>query len=270
MSLRMLRATPREAREAAVRRLCATAAMGDGATLCRVLGRYKMFVDDQDFGLAPNLMLDGYWESWMTEAVLTRAADGMIAVDVGANVGYFTLLLADCVGAAGHVHAFEPNGRIRDLAARSLALNGLAARVTLHARPLGARSGDAVRLVVPANQPMNGHLAPADGAAPPLRTITLDDALGGGRVDIVKIDAEGAEYDIWRGMRTIVARGEPMTILLEFTPSRYADPAGFLAELEGAGFALSRIDPRRGVARVSAQAVLRAPATLDQMLALVR
>jgi FkbM family methyltransferase len=271
LSLKMLRNIPREAREAAIRRLCATVPMAGGIILCRVLGRYKMLVDDTDLGLGPHLMLEGFWESWVTEVVLAYARPGMVAVDAGANVGYFTLLMADCAGDHGHVHAFEPNPRMRDLAQRSAAMNGLDRRITMHAGPLGARSGEQVRLIIPDNQPMNAHLAPAAMDDPEaLQTIALDDALACGRVDLVKIDAEGAEYAIWRGMQAIVARGEPMTILLEFTPERIADPAGFLAELAAAGFGLARIDPRHGVVPVSAQAVLDAPASVDQMLALTR
>jgi FkbM family methyltransferase len=272
MSLKMLRSIPREAREAAIRRLCRTVPMAGGVILCRVLGRYKMLVDDRDHGLAPHLMLDGVWESWITEVVLARLRPGMVAVDAGSNLGYFTLLMADCVGEDGHVHAFEPNPRMAELAQRSAAMNGLEARITLHAHPLGARSGDPVRLIVPDNQPMNAHLAPAaaDDPGAPLRTVSLDDALAGGRVDLVKIDAEGAEYAIWRGMQAIVARNEPMVILLEFTPERIPDPAGLLAELSAAGFGLARIDPRHGVVPVSTSEVLNAPASVDQMLAFTR
>ncbi len=272
MSLKMLRSIPREAREAGIRRLCTTVPMAGGVILCRVLGRYKMLVDDRDDGLAPHLMLDGVWENWTTEVILARLGPGMVAVDVGANLGYFTLLMADCVGEGGHVHAFEPNPRMADLARRSAAMNGLGDRITLHANPVGARHGERVRLIVPDNQPMNAHLAPAAADMPeaPLHTVTLDDALAGSRVDLVKIDAEGAEYAIWRGMQAIVARNEPLTILLEFTPDRIADPAGFLAELSAAGFGLARIDARRGIVPVATAAVLGAPASVDQMLAFTR
>jgi FkbM family methyltransferase len=271
MSLKMLRETPREAREAAIRRLCSAVPMTGGVVLCRVLGRYKMLVDEGDFGLAPHLLLEGCWESWVTEVVLDCARPGMVAVDVGANLGYFTLLLAECVGAAGHVHAFEPNPRMLELAGRSAALNGLRGQITLHGSPLGARDGAAVRLIVPANAPMNAHLAAAAEDDPmALRTSTLDGLLGAGRVDLVKIDAEGAEYAIWRGMQEIVGRGEAMTILLEFTPERIVDPAGFLAELAAAGFGLSRIDQRDGVMAVTAAEVLAGAGDLDQMLLLRR
>jgi hypothetical protein len=105
----------REARtlnEATIRSLCHSAYLGDNTALCRVLGRYKMYVDSQDFGLSPHLMLDGYWEMWVTEALVSLVRPGMVVADIGANLGYYALLLADLVGDAGMVHAFEltPHG----------------------------------------------------------------------------------------------------------------------------------------------------------------
>ena len=272
MSLKLLRETPREAAEAAIRLLCAAVRMGDETTLCRALGRYKMFVDNADFGLAPHLLLDGFWEMWVTRAMLEVVHPGMVAVDVGANVGYFTLLLADIVGPDGRVLAFEPNPRPLHLLERSLRLNGLADRVALHGVPLAATSGNAVYLVVPVGEPKNAHLSPeADSSAGhALHSATLDDVVGDGRVDFVKIDAEGAERDIWQGMQRIVARGQPMTVFLEFVADRYAAPDALLAEFAGRGFHLRRIDPRRGMIDLSAREVLDAPAGVDQMLVLSR
>ncbi len=277
LTLEALRDLPRQVSGRAIRDLCAAVPMSDDMILCRILGRYKLFVDAADFGHSPHLMLDGYWEMWVTAALLQTLREGMATADIGANLGYFTLLMADIVGPSGHVHAFEPNPRIMTLLGRSVALNGFADRVTPHAAPLGATHGEAVRLIVPEGEPKNAHLSrmPRDAEAAgsvghDLRGAALDDVIGDGPLDFVKIDAEGAEQDIWRGMRRLVARGNPMTIFLEFTADRYLAPDAFLAEIAAAGFALNRIDRRRGVVATSAREVLAAPGDVDQMLALIR
>jgi len=282
MTLEALHGMRRHRAEAAIRHLCATVRLDDATTLCRVLGRYKMFVDTADLGLSPHLMLDGYWEMWVTEAILATVRPGMVAVDAGANLGYFTLLLADIVGREGRVHGFEPNPHIMRLLDRSVRLNGFAGRVRLHDAPLAASSGLPVRLVVPAGEPKNAYLSPhPPGAEPPcaeppgalghdLRTLCLDDAIGEGRLDFVKIDVEGAEREVWRGMRRIVARGQKLAIFLEFVTERHPSPDAFLAEFAASGFAIARIEPKRGMARVSAREILAAPADQDQMLALTR
>jgi FkbM family methyltransferase len=271
MTLQTLREMPRTLVAPAIRRLCAAAPMADDMILCRVLGRTKMFVDANDYGLSPHLLLDGFWEMWVTLAMLGVVRDGMTAVDAGANLGYFTLLLADIVGPGGVVHAFEPNPRPLRLLERTLALNGLADRVRLHAAPLGARSGEPVRLIIPDGEPKNAHVAaPLHATETDLRTATLDETIGENSIDFIKIDAEGAERDIWRGMERIVARGAPLTIFMEFTAERYDAPDAFLAEFSAAGFSISRIDERDGLVPVSAADILAAPNRVDQMLALVR
>ncbi len=268
-----LRRRPRHENEAMIRRLCDNAYLGDATALCRILGRYKLFVDTLDIGLSTHLLLDGYWETWVTEAMLDVVRPGMVALDIGANLGYYTLLLADLVGPGGRVHAFEPNPAIMTRLQRSVAVNGFGDRVALHAAPLGAEDGTEVALVIPEGEPKNAHIVSperASGRGITLHATTLDAVIGGQRVDFIKIDAEGAERAIWQGMRGLLARGEALTIFLEFAASRYADAAGFLADIRAAGFALAAIDPVAGVAPIEAPAILARPGDEDWMLVLTR
>lgn len=262
---------PRHENEAVIRGLCQNAYLGDDTALCRVLGRYKMFVDTRDVGVSSHLLLDGYWETWTTEAMLRFVRPGMTAVDVGANLGYFATLMADLVGPAGRVLAFEPNPPIADRLRKTIAVNGFTARTMVHELALGAEEGGAV-LIVPPGEPKNAHVvaaAPVSGATMVARR-RLDAIPEALDADFVKIDVEGAEEDVWRGMEGIFARGRPLTIFLEFTPGRYASPARFLDEILGHGFALAIIDLVRGVRPIGREAVLAGPPAEDQMLVLTR
>lgn len=263
---------PRVENVAVIREMCRAVPLSPDAVLCRALGRYKIYVDPLDEGLSPHLMLDGFWEFWNTEAILGFVRTGMTAVDVGANIGYFTLLLADLVGPEGRVHAAEPNPRMMSLMSRSVRLNGFEQRVSLHARPLSARSGELVTLHVPAGMPQNAHLRPADGGdgAPVLTTTTLDELVGDGPVDFIKIDAEGAEQAIWQGMGRVLARQAPLVVFMEFTPDRYPDAGAFLAQMLETGFALSVVDHREGVRPITPADVLAGPPNEDRMLVLAR
>ena len=100
---------PRQRLEAAIRRRVQTAYLGEGVVLARILGRQKIFLRSADRGFACHLMLDGFWEIWLTQYLAGCVRPGMTVIDVGANYGYYTLLLADAVGEAGHVIAVEPN-----------------------------------------------------------------------------------------------------------------------------------------------------------------
>ena len=83
--------------------------LGDNSALCRVLSRYKLLLDTRDLGFAAHVLLDGYWEMWLTIFMCRHIQPGMVAIDVGANFGYYTVLMADLVGPEGHVFAVEPN-----------------------------------------------------------------------------------------------------------------------------------------------------------------
>ena len=263
---------PRDINEAVIRRLCAPVYLGGDTALCRVLGRYKMFVDTNDIGLSSHLMLDGYWEMWLTEVLARTIRPGAVVADIGANLGYFTLLMADLVGPGGHVHAFEPNPPITTRLQKSVDVNGFAAWVTVHGEPLGQEDGRPVSIAVPEHEPKNAHVVPAcegSGAAI-LATRRLDAYPALADVEVIKIDVEGAEHDIWQGMGGLLARSRPLTIFMEFAAARYADPGGFLDQIVGQGFRLGLVSLPDGALPRTRQQILDAPPNIDQMLMLER
>lgn len=219
------------------RRLASPLYLGDGTALCRIFGRQKFYVATQDYGFGSNVLLDGYWESWLTQFMARRIRAGMTVVDVGANFGYYTLLMADLVGSAGSVYAIEPNPAITPLLGRSIALNGFADRTRLCELAAGKTGSPNAILVVPDHEPKNGALLSAsvgtagDGTRFEVAVNALDDLIEPGTtIDFIKIDAEGGEEAIIAGMERIFRTSRP-AMVLEFNAARYADPAGFLQQL---------------------------------------
>lgn len=254
--------------EAEIRALCRTVSLPDGSVICRVLGRYKMRVEGGDYGLSSHLMLDGYWEMWVTEAMASLLRPGMVALDAGANVGYYTLLMAELVGPAGRVHALEPNPRLAEHLYWSIRMNART-EVTLHARPLGAASGRPVILHVPAGLPQNGHVVPGSGSGS-MRTITVDEIVGDGPLDFIKIDVEGAEWAVWQGMAGVLARRRPLVVVLEYNRHRGQDSDLLLDSILEHGFSLAQITMQDGIVPVT-PAEIRAREDLeDWMLVLTR
>jgi FkbM family methyltransferase len=233
-----LRALGRVEAEAAMRARCMSMAVDATTALCRILGRYKMYVDRRDVGFAPHLMFEGYWEYWLTEFIWRNLRPGEVALDVGANHGYYALLMADLVGPGGRVHAFEPNPRLVDLLGRSIALNGFWDVVRLHPAAVAEAAGPPMTFAATEREPKNGRLLMPgeDGAAEPGATLTqvpvlsLDEAVPG-PVDFVKIDVEGAEELAWRGMQGLIARSPSIRIVLEFNAGRCRAPEATLAEI---------------------------------------
>ncbi|WP_267389668.1 FkbM family methyltransferase [Sphingomonas sp. GC_Shp_3] len=272
-----LKTQPRYRNEAVIRQLCANAYLGEGRSLCRVLGRYKMIVDTNDVGLSSHLLLDGYWEMWLTELLSEIVRPGMTVVDVGANLGYFTLLMADLVGPTGYVHAFEPNIDLARRMAQSLALNGFESIAMVHEQALSDAESD-VLLVVPTDEPKNGHLLPGDHPVSgdetvesrPMQTRRLDSYAALLNADIIKIDADTSELAIWHGMSGILDTRRPLTIVLEFARARYVDPGAFIDRIVADGFTLAEITLEAGIQPTTREAILTAPTTEDVMLLLVR
>ena len=102
-----------------------------------------MYVLTRDLSLAPWLMLDGVWEEAITAVFRSLVAPGMTVVEVGANVGYFTLLAAELVGPRGRVHAFEPDPELFELLRDNVEVNAFDHRVTLHRRAVADFHGEA-------------------------------------------------------------------------------------------------------------------------------
>lgn len=222
---------PRPLLEKAIRRRVQTVYLGEGLVLARILGRHKIFLRSSDRGFACHVMLDGFWEMWLTQFLAQKVKPGMTVVDVGANYGYYTLLMGDAVGETGHVIAVEPNPDAASLLDQSVGLNGFGSRTRLVPQALGAEAGTAL-LFAPDGEPKNALVVPQvdlpGGRTHEVPVTTLDAVAGdGSRIDLIKIDAEGAEQAIIEGMQQVLARDRP-TLVLEYNAARYADPKAFL------------------------------------------
>lgn len=211
---------PRDRCEAAIRERSRGATLGSGGAVCRVLGRYRMFVDGADLDHSAALVLDGFYELPVTAAMLGCVRRGATVVDVGARLGYHTLALGELAGSGGRVVAFEPDPRLAKRAQGSIGVNGFAATTTLHQCALGAADTEATR-----------------------RLDSFPEVLA---AEVVRIGAAGDAQRIWRGMTGLLARGGPLTVLLAFRRDRHPDPEGFLGEIRGEGFAVEAIDSASG------------------------
>lgn len=188
--------------------------------LCRVLGKYLMYALPHDRSLMPHLAFDGYWEIWITMAIAEYIKPGMTCIDVGANIGYYSVLLADWVGPSGRVIAIEPE-RLNLLALRAnLEHCGWA---TVEPLAVSDQQGSAMLQVYSHHTGSHtlGEIDPKWGTSPgqQIETTTLDYlAANLSHVDFVKIDVEGHERQVWRGMQELLAKNPGVQIAVEWTP----------------------------------------------------
>jgi FkbM family methyltransferase len=203
----------------------------------------------------------GTYERGTVRAVRELLRPGMIAIDVGAHAGYYTLLFSRLVGPAGRVLAFEPHPVTFAVLARNAQRRALA-NVRLFPSAVSDHEGPA-RLWQTDLSVGHSLLPVKDGAAQPLPVIaTTLDALsraeGIERADLVKVDVEGGEAEVVAGMVELAARSPGLALILEYKPeilrARGEDLPALLARLAARGFAevwaLSnssaprRVDPR--------------------------
>jgi FkbM family methyltransferase len=247
--------------------------LGEQTVLCRVLGKYLMYADAQETGITPHLCMDGYWESWITVALARTLRRGWHCLDVGANHGYYTLIMADAVGPEGRVIPVEPTPRLADLLRQTLDVNGFPS-VTVASTAATDSDGERLQLVIPPRRSMNARLSEVAGSADTVvevESVTVDTLTRDWpRVDLIKIDVEGAEEDVWQGMQQTITQNRDVVVILELNVDRYEDPRCFLEGIERAGFRLRYIDFDAEAKDVTIDQLLRRRIGEDWMLYLTR
>lgn len=235
LSIGDIAAMSRDNAEAEIRARVQTAYLGEETVLTRVLGFHKMFLKTTDLGFGCHVMLDGFWETWLTLFLARTVKPGMSAIDVGANFGYYSVLMGAAVGPGGRLIAIEPIPTTMALLRRTVALNGLDGWTTLVEAAVTAPGIERVDMIADAAEPKNAAITHAAGPGTVAVAATTLDALTRGldALHVIKIDAEGAEAGIFDGMGDTLRRLKP-DLVLEFNALRYRDAAAFLGRLRSA------------------------------------
>ena len=201
-----------------------------GQNIRRVrIGDVGMLFDVTDFTMQGCYFSRVTYEPGATAKVLSLEP-GQVFVDIGANSGYFTILAAGRVGVEGHVIAFEPNPAVRRRLQRHVDINRMNDRVRVFDVAITDRDADDVHLFISCRTDNSGlsSLTPSVAALASgelsrdvkvhistsrfdswMRTAPLP------RIDLIKIDVEGAELAALQGMRRTLERFRPPAIVCE-------------------------------------------------------
>jgi len=213
---------------------------------------FKMYIDRTDESLS-RALLSGSYEPIETKIIMEIIKPGMTVVDIGANVGYYTLLFAQAVEKGGTVYAFEPAPETFALLQRNLRENNLNGNVKLFNVALSDHEG-AAELFINEYNKGNNRLYDAGGMrSVPIQLKRLDDVIPSSEhVDFIKMDIEGAEVLALRGMRELLKRDKP-TIVMEYWPRRFKKLNTTVEELfemlSALGYKFSDIDEKTGSIR---------------------
>jgi FkbM family methyltransferase len=164
----------------------------------------------------------GIWEPYETSLVMAMLASDSVFLDVGANLGYFSILAASIVGEGGRVFAVEPDPSNLALFAASCDINDFAGRIHTFAGGLSDRAA-AARLYLSEDN-MGDHQIYAganERDSLPIELVNGSDYLQGRaeRLDLIKIDTQGSEYSVVSGlMRMLQSLSRAPRIIIELTP----------------------------------------------------
>ncbi len=228
--------------------------LGDHLALTKTIYGHKIYVDTRDYSLAPHILMDGYWEQWITNVFRDLVRPGMHVVDIGANIGWYSLIAAGLVGSAGRLTSFEANPAIAEILYRNLMVNGFLDRARLEAKAVYSHNDQLDFQVYDRYMGSSSLFATAESAATFNDTLTtlrvdavsLDNFFpAGSRVDFIKIDAEGAEPHVLKGAKRLLAENPHLKIMMEFAPSILVQAYGSIEtvfrEISALGFSIWRI-----------------------------
>jgi FkbM family methyltransferase len=219
-----------------------------GIAKCEIDG-HIMYLPPDDIGV---FLLGGY-EPGTTSKFNEILRSGDVVVDIGAHIGYYTLLAARIVGPQGRVFAFEPEPSNYGLLLRNIEANKYQ-NVTAIRKAVSDRDGHSTLFIA---GPSTHSLVPKPDALSTDRTIeietvTLDSHFSQddvkeleSRISLVKIDVEGAEMMVISGMRRVM-KSPRFAMICEYNPTFLTragmDPSHFLSSLYDDGFQVSILE----------------------------
>jgi FkbM family methyltransferase len=217
-------------------------------------GRF-MYVRAEDGGVAHQLLMYHHYEPYESEIVSKHLKPGMTVYNIGANLGYYTLLASERVGPQGKVFAFEPAPENFALLQRTVSENGLS-NVELFPIAVGAVKGSATLSLSTTNS--GDHqlqtVASRDRIIVEVTSIGSFIAEGHAAPDAIIMDVQGAEFDVLRGATGLLASKQPLILFTEFWPQgldeRHPNGAKEMLEtLTVTGFHITLIDERHHTLR---------------------
>jgi FkbM family methyltransferase len=188
------------------------------------INNYKMNIYQDKYkwtdDITAELLFKGTWEPYTTEVFKQILREEMVAVDIGANIGYYSLLAASLVGAKGKVYAFEPEPQNYALLIKNISANGY---TNIEAyRKAVSRSAGRMALYVGTQSGTHSlfNVRETTTKSVMVDLISLDEFFREKKkgVDIIKLDVQGAEMDVLMGMQNVIKGNDHLKLLTEFEP----------------------------------------------------
>jgi len=214
---------------------------------------FRLRVDLRDIAIASSLYLVRTWEPELLALFRLLDLSGGVCIDVGANLGWDTLALSECVGPSGKVFAFEPSPREYRLLIENLRLNNVT-NVVAERSALGERKETRWLRLNSRNRGDN-RIVSERKAGEQYESVAVkvgDEvlaALPAGAIKLVKVDAQGYEHFVVKGLRDSLMRNPDAVLAVEVDGSALCEagirPAALVAYLVEQGFHGWELHPHR-------------------------
>ncbi len=219
-----------------------------GVTLC---------LNKQDAIVSGALAL-GCYESALIDYFATLLRPGINMVDIGANIGLYSIISAKAVGPQGSIVAIEPSAENCSFIHKSLEVNEFS-NVTVYQKALSDQNGELTLFLCGSNNADHRIYDAKDGSTSAGRkgviveTVRLDDLLGPAlrsKIDLIKLDIQGAEGIALAGMKETLSSDRDLTMVMEFWPwgliKAGSNPLKVLEQLREFGFSIHEFDSQAG------------------------
>lgn len=185
-----------------------------------IIDGHKVYIDKADTVVSQELILSGKWEEYETSVFKKNIKKGDVVLDIGAHIGYYTLIAARAVGDDGTVFAFEPDPRNFFLLTKNIKENGYK-NVILVNKALADKTG-VLRLFLNTENTGDHRIYNSSDIrrAVKIRSVTLDDFFKDKdkRINMIKIDVQGSEVSVFKGGEKLIKQNPDVKILTEFWP----------------------------------------------------
>lgn len=218
--------------------------------MVKQMGGFKMYLSPQDSGLSRVLLGDGEYEEYEIDLFRAAVKPGMVLLDVGANIGIYSLAAAQQTGDRARIFAFEPEPSAMAMLRDNILLNGYHSIVPVD-KALADNHGT-LKLNVDVANFGKHSIVTADSIDRQIeiQAVTVDEFVEEHnltRVDLMKLDVEGAEGMVLAGAMDTIKRFGPV-IFMEYTPDWLAragtDTKQLFADFESLGYRTDLIDSR--------------------------
>lgn len=192
----------------------------EGKTIKKIQGNY-MFLDLNDVGISRELVLTGVHEAASTAQTKKELKSGMRVLEVGANIGYYAMMEAKIVGTKGHIYAFEPSPPNFATLKANVLLNNLESQFTLYNKAAGSKIGKAKFYISNLGNLSSfikrvdkSHIKDVDYIY--VDVVKLDDFIKENPIDYLRMDVEGFELEVLKGMEETFKSGKgPKKLFIE-------------------------------------------------------